>query len=124
MSASSTEESLKAKFPSLRTRRAGKVGGPSPKECVSAGSPGNEIQTNDCRVEAQSLRILAHRRDVLPLVGGRKFQRSSRWSVRRGHLDVAIEVGKLTSNSSSALTRYSFKCWTGEQARAVYGNLV
>src|ERR1700722_18176732 len=76
MSASSTEESAKAKFPSLRTRRTGKVGGSSPKECVSSCSPGDEIQTNDSRVEAQSPRILAHRRDVLPLVGARKFQRS------------------------------------------------
>jgi hypothetical protein len=57
---------------------------------------------------------------VLPLAGARKFQRCSRWSVRSGRLGVAIEGGKLTSDSSSALTRYSFKCWTGEQARAVY----
>src|SRR5271154_4073181 len=110
MSASSTEESAKSKFPSSRTRRTGKVGGSSPKECALSCSPVDEIQTNDSRVEAQSLRILAHRRDVLPLVGAIKFQRSSRWSVRSGHLGVAIEGGRPISNSSSALTRYSFRC--------------
>lgn len=120
MSASSTEESTEAKFLGSRMCRTGKVGGSSPKECVSLRSPRNEIQTNDSRVEAQSLRILAHRRDVLPLARARKCQRSSRRSVRSGHLGVAIECGKLTSNPSSALTRYSFTCWTGEQARAVY----
>jgi hypothetical protein len=103
-----------------RMCRTGKARGSSPKECVSLRSPRNEIQTNDFRVEAQSLRILAHRRDVLPLAGARKFQRSSRRSVRSGHLGVAIECGKLTANPSSALTRYSFTCWTGGQARAVY----
>jgi hypothetical protein len=82
--------------------------------------PRNEIQTNDSRVEAQSLRILAHGRDVLPLAGAGKFQRSSRRSIRSSHLGITIECGKLTSNPSSALTRYSFTCWMGEQARAVY----
>lgn len=95
-------------FLNSRTRGTRKVGGSNPKEYVSLRSPyapRNEIQINDSRVEAQSLRMLAHRRDVLPLAGARKLQRSSRWSVRSGHLGVAIEGGKRTSNSSSALTR-------------------